>query len=236
MRRLFVTGSGTGVGKTLVTCLLVRQLRAAGRAVRALKPVASGFDPAAVAESDTGRLLAAMDEPLDAAAIGSVSPWRFRAPLSPDMAAAREGRRLDVGEIVGFCRYAGPAEGDAVVLVEGIGGAMVPLSDDETVLDWMAALGWPVLLVGGSYLGALSHTLCALEAVRLRGLPLGGIVISESEESPVPLDETAETIGRFATGIPVIALPRIETARLAAETAPPIARRLGLLDSESGVG
>jgi dethiobiotin synthetase len=236
MSKLFVTGSGTGVGKTVVVCLLVHQLQAAGRSVRALKPVTSGFDRAAVAESDTGRLLAAMDEPFDAAAIGSISPWRFRDPISPDMAAAREGRRLDVGEIVGFCRFAGPADSDAVVLVEGIGGAMVPLSDNETVLDWMAALNWPVLLVGGSYLGSLSHTLTAMEAIRLRGLPLAGIVISESPDGPVPLDETAETIGRFAGDIPVIALPRIDPDRLAAGPAPPIARRLGLVDAKDGFG
>lgn len=208
MSRLFVSGSGTGVGKTLVTCILVRQLRAAGKEVRALKPVISGFDPSAVANSDTGRLLSVMGEPFDKAAVGSISPWRFSEPLSPDMAAAREGRRLDVGEIAGFCRFAGPAEEDSVVITEGVGGVMAPLSEDETVIDWMTALNWPVVLVAGSYLGTLSHTLTAVEAIKYRGLPLSGIVISESVESPVPLVETAETIARFVTETPIIALPR----------------------------
>ena len=93
MSGLFITGSGTGVGKTLVTCILLHQLRRAGHVARALKPVITGFDADAVADSDTGRLLAAMDEPLDKAAVGSVSPWRFADPISPDMAAAREGLR-----------------------------------------------------------------------------------------------------------------------------------------------
>lgn len=229
----FITGSGTGVGKTLVTCILLHQLHRAGRVARALKPVVTGFDPDAIAESDTGRLLTAMDEPLDKAAIGSISPWRFSEPISPDMAAAHESRRLDVGEIAGFCRYAGPAEGDAVVLVEGIGGAMVPLSEDETVLDWMTALSWPVIVVTGSYLGTLSHTLTAVESIRLRGLEVAGIVVSESAESPVPLKETAETIGRFAAPAPVITLPRMDPKKLRDSAVPDIAAHLGLLNSDS---
>jgi dethiobiotin synthetase len=231
--RLFVSGSGTGVGKTPVSCILVRQLRAAGRDVRALKPVISGFDPSGVADSDTGRLLTAMDEPLDKAAIGSISPWRFSEPLSPDMAAAREGRRLDVGEIAGFCRYAGPAEGDAVVIAEGVGGVMTPLSEEETVIDWMTALNWPVVLVAGSYLGTLSHTLTAMEAVRYRGLPLSGIVISESADNPVPLVETIETIARFVPETPVIGLPRHDTAHENTGDLPNIAEALGLIDARS---
>lgn len=233
MSGLFITGSGTGVGKTLVTCILLHQLRRAGYVARALKPVITGFDPDSVAETDTGRLLTAMNEPLDKAAIGSISPWRFAEPISPHMAAAHEGRRLDVGEIIGFCRYAGPAEGNSTLLVEGIGGAMVPLSDDETVLDWMAGLSWPVLVVAGSYLGSLSHTLTAIEAIRLRGLELAGIVISESEDNPVPVVETAETIGLFAAPAPVIVLPRIDPKYLRAETVPDIADHLGLLNTDS---
>ena len=233
MTQLFVSGSGTGVGKTLVTCILVRQLRAAGREVRALKPVISGFDPSRAAESDTGRLLAAMDEPLDKAAIGSISPWRFPEPLSPHVAAAREGRQLDVGEITGFCRYAGPAEGDSVVIAEGVGGVMAPLSDEETVIDWMVGLNWPVLLVAGSYLGTLSHTLTAVEVVKYRGLTLSGIVISESVESPMPLVETVETIAGFVAGTPIIELPRHDPDRDNVDHLPNIAAALGLIGARS---
>jgi dethiobiotin synthetase len=208
MNGFFITGSGTSVGKTYVTCRLIHQLRRSGRNARALKPVITGFDPGTAVESDTGSLLAAMDEPLDPASIGAISPWRFAEPISPDMAAARNGRRLDATEIATFCRYAAPGGEDGVLLVEGIGGVMVPLNDKETVLDWMVALGWPVLLVVGSYLGTLSHTLTAVETIRARDLTLAGIVISESEENPVPLAETAQTLRRFAGEVPVVALPR----------------------------
>ena len=216
MSGFFVTGSGTGVGKTYVTCRLIQELRRSGRSARALKPVITGFDPGTAAESDSGLLLAAMDEALDTASIGAISPWRFAEPISPDMAAAHECRRLDATEIATFCRYAAPGGEGGMLLVEGIGGVMVPLNDQETVLDWMVALGWPVLLVVGSYLGTLSHSLTAVDAIRARDLALAGIIVSESAENPVPLAETAQTLRRFAGDVLVIALPRDGTPEDAA--------------------
>jgi dethiobiotin synthetase len=204
----FVAGAGTEIGKTFVTCRLVRELKAAGKGVRAVKPVISGFDPETVSDSDTGLLLAAMEDTTDAAAVGAVSPWRFADPISPDMAAAREGRRLDAREIATFCRYAAPGGEGGILLVEGIGGVMVPLNEKETVLDWMEHLGWPAILVAGSYLGALSHCLTAASAIRAKGLQLAGIVVSESKENPVPLAETVATIRNFSGDVPVVALPR----------------------------
>src|SRR3546814_6253389 len=94
MAGLFITASGTDVGKTVVTALLARQLRARGQTPDVLKPVLSGFDPATRATSDAGVLLSALDLPVTEAALDRMSPWRFRAPLSPDMAAAREGRTV----------------------------------------------------------------------------------------------------------------------------------------------
>ena len=232
--RLFVTGTGTEVGKTFITCVLIRELRAAGCQVRALKPVISGFDSTNVAASDTGQLLEAMGDVNDSAAVGSVSPWRFIEPLSPNKAAEREGRSLDVGEIAGFCRYAGPAEGDTIVLIEGVGGVMVPLSDEETVLDWMTNLNWPIVLVAGSYLGTLSHTLTAVEAIKLRGLNLCGVVVSESKKSPMPLQETIDTLAQFITDTPVIAFPRRSTVKKST-TNPHLVKLLGLIDTDTAV-
>jgi len=208
VKTLFVASSGTGIGKTLVTAALTWQLRRAGRQVRSIKPVVSGYDRDTAAESDTAVLLASMGTPASPQALDVVSPWRFTAPLSPDMAAAREGRRLDLDAIVGFCREAtaGPEE---TLLVEGVGGVMVPLTDRATVLDWIAALGAPALLVVGSYLGTISHTLTAVAALRARDARLAGIVISESEVSPVPIAETRATIARFVGDVRIATLPRL---------------------------
>ena len=224
MSALFVTGTGTGIGKTVVTAALCRELRAAGRPVRALKPVLSGYDPAAMHESDPGVLLASLGEPVTDDAVAAIAPWRFHAPLSPDMAAAREGRRLDLREIVAFCRA---AKGEPL-LVEGIGGAMVPLDERHTVLDWMAELAAPALVVAGSYLGTISHTLTTLAALRGRGVGIAGLVISESTESPVPPAETAATIARHAGPLPIALLPRLPPGPAPWRAAPPLARALGL--------
>ena len=205
MSTLFVTATGTEIGKTLVTAALCHQLRAAGRPVRALKPVLSGYDPATLADSDPGVLLASLGEAATEEAVAAITPWRFSAPLSPDMAAAREGRRLDLAEILAYCRA---AQGDPL-LIEGIGGAMVPLNERHTVLDWIAELGAPALVVTGSYLGTISHTLTTLAAIRARGVPIAGLVISESAESPVPLAETAETINRHAGPLPTVLVARL---------------------------
>jgi dethiobiotin synthetase len=102
MTALFITGSGTDVGKTFVTALLARQLRGAGRAVRALKPVVSGFDPAAAGSSDPGLLLDAAGLAVSPENLEAVAPWRFKAGLSPDMAAAREGRTIDFNALLAF--------------------------------------------------------------------------------------------------------------------------------------
>lgn len=207
MTAWFVTSSGTGIGKTLVVSALARALRRRAVPIHAIKPVITGFTPETAEMSDTARILDALDLAMTDDNVAKVSPWRFAAPLSPDMAAGREGRALELDEVVAFCR--GAAAADTVLLVEGIGGVMVPLNHGATVLDLMAALGCPAILVVGSYLGALSHSLTAASALAGRGVDLAAIVVSESEQSPVKLAETADVLGRFLDPAPVIPLPRL---------------------------
>ena len=206
MTAVFVTSSGTSIGKTLVTLRLIEELRAAGRSAQALKPVASGFDAAHPEGSDTALLLRAQGLDLGAKSLDAVSPWRFAAPLSPDMAASRERRSIPFDVLVAYCRAASERRG--VTLIEGIGGVMTPLDAVHTVLDWIAALGTPALLVVGSYLGTLSHSLTAASALRARGVTIAGVVVSESEDQPVPAAETAATLARFLAPVPVCVLPR----------------------------
>src|SRR3984957_18855025 len=104
MRAIFVSGTGTDVGKTFVTTGLIRHFLAGGGVVDAIKPVVSGFDSADLAASDPGALLAALRRPLTLAEVQRISPWRFAAPLSPDMAAEREGRAIAFDAVTDFCR------------------------------------------------------------------------------------------------------------------------------------
>src|SRR4051812_34471232 len=104
MAALFITATGTDIGKTFVTAGLIAELHATGRPVHAIKPVVTGFEPGHVAGSDPGVLLDAMGLP--DTDLEKISPWRFKAPLAPDMAASQEGRSLDFSALVTFCRDA----------------------------------------------------------------------------------------------------------------------------------
>ncbi len=206
MTAVFVTSSGTDIGKTFVMLRLIEELEALGRSVRALKPVASGFNAAHPEGSDTALLSRAQGLDVTTKSLDAVSPWRFTAPLSPNMAASRERRSIPFAALLAHCRAA--SEGAGVTLIEGIGGVMAPLDAEHTVLDWIDALRMPALLVVGSYLGSLSHSLTAATALRGRGVTIAAMVVSESVEQPVPLAETAATLARFVAPVPVCALPR----------------------------
>jgi dethiobiotin synthetase len=204
---IFVTGTGTDVGKTFVTAALIRHFRAAGRTVEAIKPVVSGFDPAALQTSDPGVLLAALGRPMTIEEIERIAPWRFAAPLSPDLAAAHENRAIKFNDLLDFSRRAAATRD--LLLIEGVGGIMVPLDDKHTVLDWMKALHIPVLLVAGSYLGTISHTLTALHVLAQRNVDIAGVVVSESQVTGATLEQTVATIARFAQPLDVIGVPRL---------------------------
>jgi dethiobiotin synthetase len=217
---LFVTATGTGVGKTLVTAALLHQLRAAGVRASARKPVLSGFPDPSGEPSDAEVLLRAQGLDPTPDRVEAIAPWRFRAPLSPDMAAAAEGRRIDFERLVAYTREACAA--DERVLVEGVGGVCVPLDETHTVLDWIAACGLPALLVAGSYLGTLSHTLTAVSVLRARGVALAGLVLCESPESPVPLAETRAALLRFIDELACAEIPRLARGPAPWTQAPPL--------------
>ncbi len=206
MNAHFVTATGTDIGKTFVTAGLIRAMRASGRLACGLKPVVSGFDIDRAAESDPAQLLEAMGEEITKGALDRIAPWRFAAPLSPDMAASREGREIVFPARIAFCRE---ALGDSPrhQFIEGVGGVMVPLDRRHTVLDWMMALEVPVLLVAGTYLGTISHTLTALDVLARAGLSVSAVVLNDSGSNPVAPEETAATLARF-TSAPIQIIPR----------------------------
>ena len=208
MSAVFVTGAGTDVGKTFVSGHLIRALLARGERVEALKPVVSGFDPANWAASDPGVLLTALGRPHDDDTLAAISPWRYGAALSPDMAATLEGRAVDCRAVINYCRNWIAGHQDAMTVIEGAGGVMSPVDAGTTGLDLMAPLAAPAVLVGGSYLGAISHVLTAIVALRSRGILLKAVVVSESAAAGTPFDETVASITRLAEFSPVIAAPR----------------------------
>lgn len=208
MTAVFIAGAHTDVGKTFVACGLIRAARADGLTVEALKPIASGFDMADWGQSDPGRLLEALGRPLTDAALEAMTPWRFAAPLAPPMAARLEQRALPLSAIIDFCAARVAQSRADLLVVEGVGGLMSPIADGATGLELMTALHLPVVLVGGSYLGSISHNLTALETARSRGLSVTGLVISQSRAPDAPaFSETVREVRAFAKDILVVGAP-----------------------------
>lgn len=177
---LFISGTGTEVGKTHVAAMIVRELKAAGVKVGVYKPAASGC------RREAGQLVAADAVALWEAAgrprtLEEVCPQRFEAPLAPHLAAAAEGRRLDAKLLrSGFTAWQKQSD---VVVVEGAGGLMSPLGEQEYNLDLAVDLGLPLVIVAANQLGVIHATLTTLITARSRArqLPIAGIVLNQTE-------------------------------------------------------
>lgn len=207
MAAFFVTGAGTDIGKTWASAQLLRHWRLAGLEPEALKPVASGYDPERPQDSDAAALLQALGRPVTARTVEAMTPVRLREPLSPDQAAKREGAFISARSAALPCRaLIQGARGP--VLIEGAGGAMTPLNATETMLDLALELRLPAIFVMGSYLGAISHALTGLAALKGRGVAAPLVLVNETPGSTVDLHETAATVVGHAAGSAVLAIPR----------------------------
>lgn len=173
MRGWFVTGTDTGVGKTLVACALLRGLRARGIDAGGVKPVETGVGDAGPADARALRAAADDADPLD-----DVCPQRFALPAAPTVAASAEGRRVELWAIQRACERV--AARHECVVVEGAGGLLVPLTQELCMADLARQLELPALVVARAALGTINHTLLTLEAAVARGLSIAGVVVSHA--------------------------------------------------------
>jgi dethiobiotin synthetase len=173
-RGCFVTGTDTGVGKTVVGRALVRALRARGVDVGVLKPIETGVGDAGPLDAIALRAAAGVSDSLE-----DVCPQRFALPAAPTVAAAAEGRRVDLDAVDrAFARI---AERRDFVVVEGAGGLLVPAAEGVTMGDLAARLSLPAIVVARAALGTINHTLLTLEAAASRDLEVLGVVISHAD-------------------------------------------------------
>lgn len=182
----FVTGTDTGVGKTLVSAAILEAAASLGKRTLAMKPVASGCDETAegLRNEDALILMEAMSESLG---YDQVNPVALKPAIAPHVAAAQAGRTVTAERLVGFCRGLQMRPAD-LLLVEGAGGWRVPLNDRETYSAVPGALQMPVILVVPLRLGCINHALLTAEAIRRDGLSVAGWVANR----PVPEIMTCE--------------------------------------------
>jgi dethiobiotin synthetase len=185
---LFITGTDTGVGKTYVAALVVRALAAQGRRVGVYKPVASGcrHDGDRLVADDAVNLWEAAGRPGE---LERVCPQRFAAPLAPHLAARAEGAQVDPIQLRSGLEYW--LDRSEIVVVEGVGGLMSPVAEDDYVAELAYEFGYPLVVVARNALGVINQTLQTLitAATFRRGLPIAGIVLNR----PIPPGQSVET-------------------------------------------
>lgn len=202
---VFVTGTGTEVGKTVVAAALARTLAAGGRTVAVFKPCVTGLEepPAPMYDHELLRLAAGSEQSDD-----QIAPYRYGPPASPHLAAALAGEEIDPDRLRSAARTA--AEGAEAIVCEGVGGLLVPLAPGYLVRDLAADLGYPLVVVASPGLGTINHTLLTLEAARSGGLEVAAVVLTPWPEEPTAVETSNfETIAAHSA-TPVIGLPQLD--------------------------
>lgn len=226
-REYWVTGTDTGVGKTLVTAGLLRRLRESGLAVAGMKPVAAGSGPGPEGPVNEDALLLQAESSVRHP-YADVNPWLFEPPIAPHLAAAEAGVVIDTARIA--AAHARLRAGADVVLAEGAGGFLVPLDEDRSLADLPALLGMDVLLVVGLRLGCLNHALLTAEAIAARGLMLAGWIGNALDPGFSRRDENIATLAARLPApclgiVPWMASPDVGTAAAALAGALALQRR-----------
>lgn len=190
----FILATGTDAGKTFLLTEICKKLREKNFLCDAIKPVASGFS-IDDSQSDSAKILQSLGREFSLENIEEITPYRFLAPLSPSIAALYENNEINFVKLQNFCEKKiaearkinannnakGNSKNIDFFFIEGAGGVMTPINRDKTFLDLVAILKIPVLLLAGNYLGSISHTLCAVEALRQKSVAIEKIIINNHQ-------------------------------------------------------
>jgi dethiobiotin synthetase len=200
LRGLFVTGTDTAAGKTVLSACLLAAMHADGERARACKPVLTGLDTPQGGSGEPPPVGWPADDELLAAVTGverhEVSPLRFGAPASPHLAAELVGETIDPRDLLSRTRAA--VAGASLAVVEGVGGLLVPLSEGYLVRDLAVELGLPLLVAARPGLGTINHTLLTIEAARASGLEIRAVVLTPWPSEPGAIERSnRETIARL---------------------------------------
>lgn len=200
---IFITGTDTGVGKTLVTAALALHLKKRGLAVGVMKPIETGVLPARAAQSDAARLRSIIESE---ETLGAICPYSFGRPVAPLAAAQAEGQTINPETIKKVYRLLS-SHYDCMV-VEGIGGVRVPITPKISVTELIKSLRLPVVVVGRSGLGGINHALLTIESLRRNKISIVALVLNQTQSARSALarlqERTTLEILRKQTGVPVL--------------------------------
>jgi len=183
----FITGTDTGVGKTLIACALLHAFARSGKSVVGMKPVAAGCDALQCEDVAALRAASTVDAPRE-----WINPYALPAPVAPHLAAQQAGIALEIAPMLNAFRQLQTLAD--VVIVEGVGGWMVPFNSTQSSADLAQQLGLPVILVVGMRLGCLNHALLTAQAIRAQGLQLAGWVANRIDPAMALCDENVQAL------------------------------------------
>jgi len=207
LRGVFVTGTDTGVGKSVVAASMCAALSARGERIAAFKPVVTGLDDEPGEFGHDHELLASVANAGQASE--DVAPYRFGPPLSPHLAAELAGERIEPAELLEAARA------HELLVCEGVGGLLVPITTGYLVRDLAIDLELPVVVAARTGLGTINHTLLTVEAARTAGLNVAGVVMTPWPDQPAQIERSnRETVERLS-GVPVSGLPPTDRDGLA---------------------
>ena len=196
---IFITGTDTGVGKTIVTAAIAWNLKQAGRKVAVMKPVQTGTIISGPTDLEFVQSLIGEDTPID-----SSCPYMFPDPVAPLVASMLVGERIDIKRIKES--YSKLSEQNETVIVEGAGGLLVPILEDYFMSDLALELDIPIVIVSRPNLGTLNHTLLTLESAKKKGLEVAGIVISNYPWDPGIPEQTNPELLLSMTGVKILGI------------------------------
>jgi len=200
---IFVTGTGTEVGKTVVAATIARTLASEGRRVAVFKPAVTGLDEGVETDHALLRRASGSNQSDE-----EIAPYRYGPPASPHLAAALAGEKIDPEHLRRSAATA--AEGADAIVCEGVGGLLVPLSPGYLVRDLAVDLGYPVVVVAGPGLGTINHTLLTVEAAHAAGLEVAAVVLNPWPDEPTEIEHSnRETLADLADA-PVLTLPPLD--------------------------
>jgi dethiobiotin synthetase len=210
---LFITGTDTGVGKTLIAGAIAKILIDKGRKVGVFKPIATGCKHTwdGLISIDTWFLAWCANSDLS---LSTITPLGYRTPAAPIVSTARDGHAIDFGKIA--AAYKNVCQNSDIVIVEGIGGVRVPLTEQFDLLDLAVEFALPVVIVARPTLGTINHTLMTIDCVRAAKLKIAGIVVNgyNATESTVAEDTAPEVIAKCSGEKILAVVPYDETVNI----------------------
>ena len=207
-RGVFVSGTDTDVGKTVVAAAIAATLAARGERVAVFKPAVTGLDElqGRLPDHEVLRMSARSSQ-----TPAAISPYRFKPAVSPHLAATLAGAQVERSLVVRAARRA--AAGCDALVAEGVGGLLVPLERDYLVRDFAVDLGLPLVIAARPALGTINHTLLTLESARSVGLEVAAVVLTPWPDAPGEIEVSNEQTIVSVGGVDTVRLPRLDTAR-----------------------